>query len=296
MPDRLVGVEFPADPGLVAVLRGLGVAPGAYLGHGGEAWVYGLDDDRVVRVLHEGGTADHIRRRAILISELRQSHPGFALPEILEIGESAGRVFAIERRLTGRSLLSELGQAEGPRRSRLIEAHLEAAAALGDLHLTPRSYFGDLIGDDPLRAETWRAYLYGRAAMNLARSTPDLARIDAEPLAAGMPEPSEASFVHLDAFAGNMLTDGETVTAVLDFGLTCVRGDRRLDPVAAAVYLLAPDITPTGRSADADVVGSWLRAHGLDDLVEPARRWLAGFWSFAIDDAGLLRWCQRVLR
>jgi aminoglycoside phosphotransferase (APT) family kinase protein len=267
-----VGVEFPDDAGLVAVLRGLGVAPGAYVGHGGEAWVYGLDDDRVVRVLHETGTAEQVQRRALLVNELSQSHPAFALPEIMEIGESEGRVFVIERRLTGRPVLSELAQAEGSRRTRLIEAHLAAAAALGDLDLAGRDYFGDLIGDDPIRTDTWQEYLYARAATNLARSTSDLAQIDAGPLAAGLLEPSEASFVHLDAFAGNMLTDGHTVTAVLDFGSTSVRGDRRLDPLASAVYLLAPDITPTGRDADGDVVASWLRARGLDDLLEYSKR------------------------
>lgn len=47
-------MSFPADRGLAEVLVALGVRPQAFLGHGGEAWVYALDADRVVRVLHEG--------------------------------------------------------------------------------------------------------------------------------------------------------------------------------------------------------------------------------------------------
>jgi len=37
---------------------------------GGEAWVYALDDARVVRVLHPGGRADDILRRQRLVDEL----------------------------------------------------------------------------------------------------------------------------------------------------------------------------------------------------------------------------------
>jgi len=40
---------------------------------------------------------------------------------------------------------------------------------------------------------------------------------------------------------------------------------------------------------------SWLRSAGLDQWFEPARRWLAAFWSFAVDDPFVLRWCRSVL-
>jgi hypothetical protein len=93
---------------------------------------------------------------------LSESHPAFALPEIMEVGESEGRLFVIERRLVGRPLLSELAQVEGSRRTWLIEAHLAAAAALGDLHLAGRGYFGDLISDDPIRTDSWQEYLSAR--------------------------------------------------------------------------------------------------------------------------------------
>jgi hypothetical protein len=101
--------------------------------------------------------------------------------------------------------------------------------------------------------------------------------------------------VHLDAFAGNMLTDGARITAVLDIGVTSIAGDGRLDPLSAAVYLASPDITPTATPADADVAMSWLRNAGLFEWFEPARRWLAGFWSAAYDDPRVLKFCQGVL-
>ena len=288
-------VGFPDDDGLTAVLREFAVAPDALLGHGGEAWVYALDDAQVLRVLHPGGRVDDVHRRQLLVAELAVARPAFALPEVLEIGERAGRVFAVERRLRGRSVLDELQHCAGAARARLIEAHLDAAAALGDLHLAPRGCFGELAAERPLTTPTWRGFLAECAARNLARSTPDLAAVDPAPLGATLPEPAAAAFVHLDAFTGNMLTDGTRITAVLDIGATSVAGDRRLDPVSAAVYLAAPEFTPYATRADIDVAMSWLRAMDLHEWFEPARRWLAAFWSFAADDPNVIAWCRPVL-
>ena len=265
------------------------------LGHGGEAWVFALDDDRVVRILQPGGVPDDIVRRQGLVAELSRARLPFALPDVLEIGEHGGRVFAVEHRLPGRSVLHELQSAEGPARQHLVERYLEAAAALGDLSLEPRPTYGDLIGGGAITTPTWRAYLAERAATNLARSTGDFWSIDPEALADGLPEPNGPSFVHLDAVAGNMLTDGGRITAVIDIGSTSAAGDRRLDPLSAAVYLVTPEITPVVKASDIDVTMSWLRAAGLHEWFEPARRWLAAFWSVAVDEPGLHRWCRRVL-
>jgi aminoglycoside phosphotransferase (APT) family kinase protein len=112
---------------------------------------------------------------------------------------------------------------------------------------------------------------------------------------AAQTECTDAAFVHLDAFAGNMLTDGARITAVLDIGPSSAAGDRRLDPISAAVYLASPEITPTATPADVDVAMSWLRNARLDDWFEPGRRWLAGYWSAAIDDPRVLEWCRAVL-
>jgi hypothetical protein len=284
------------DPGRDAVLRKFGVAPDAVLGHGGEAWVYALDEDRVLRVLHDGGTAGHLERRRTLLAELTTQPAPFALPEILDVGEVDGRVYAVERRLIGRPLADELAtEADTGTRTRLVEMHLDAAAALGNLHLEPRAWFGDLIADDAVTAPTWRDYLEARAATSLARGGTDLDAIDPAALAAALPDTTDASFVHLDAFTRNRLTAGSRITAVIDIGATSIAGDRRLDPLAAAVYLASPDITPAATPADLDTARGWLRNTGLDEWYEPARRWLAAFWAFAFDDPVVERWCRSVL-
>jgi aminoglycoside phosphotransferase (APT) family kinase protein len=230
-----------------------------------------------------------------LVDELAKVATPFGLPTVLEVGEFEGLDFAIERRLSGISVLEELRRLEGPARARLIERHLEAAAALGDLHLDTRDWFGDLIAAVPVRTATWREYLEVRLAKNLQWSTPALRGIDPVVVAADLPDTDRGVFVHLDAFAGNMLTADGEISAVLDIGTTSIVGDRRLDPVAAAVYLSSPEISGAVTAHDLEVTRSWLRAAGLDDWFAPTRRWLAAYWSFAVDDRPLQDWCTSVL-
>lgn len=272
-----------------------GVAPDALLGHGVEAWVYALDDERVLKVLDEGTSTADALRRVTLVEELALSKPVYRLPEVLEVGEFEGRTYVIERRLSGRTMLEELGRIEGAARERLIEAYLETSASLGDLRLPAHSGFGDLIGDDPIVAPTWRAYLVERAVRNLTRSTPELGNVDPVEVANGLPDASTPSFVHLDAFPGNFLTDGVRVTAVLDIGASSLAGDRRLDPIASTVYLSDPHLTPTARAHDVEVAEAWLRTEGLAEWLEPGRRWLAAYWSFEVDNPKTIAWCSDVL-
>jgi Ser/Thr protein kinase RdoA (MazF antagonist) len=269
----------------------LGVPADGYLGHGSEACVYALGADRAVRVLHDGSDPGQIALNQALVRELAAGAPPFALPEVLEVGEIRGRFYAVERRLPGRPVLGELGGVEGPSRERLVEAHLAAALALGDLPLAGRDYFGDLVSPEPVRTASWREYLHAKAAAGLAAAG---LRGDPARLAAALPEPASAGFVHLDAFAGNMLTDGERITAVLDIGPGCAAGDTRVAPVAAAVYLEAPEITPRATRRDVEVARGWLLAHDLLELLEPVRRWLAAYWGFAVDDPNVQRWCRSV--
>ena len=65
--------------------------------------------------------------------------------------------------------------------------------------------------------------------------------------------------------------------------------------IRKAVYLASPQITPVVTARDVDVALSWLRCAGLADSYEPARRWLAGYWSYAVDDGRLQEWCRSVL-
>jgi aminoglycoside phosphotransferase (APT) family kinase protein len=288
-------VKLPHDAGLLRTLERFGLSPDALLGRGGEAWVYALDAKRVLRVHHAGTPAETVEARQLLLTELAAGaeRVPFAIPEVLDTSSVGGRIATIEGRLPGRPAMRVLEELRGEARASLLRAHLDAAAQIGDLPLE-RPWFGDLLQPAPIRRPTSRAYLEERAARSLAGAGPGFEKLDAAALAEALCEPERRCLVHLDAFTGNMLATGETISAVLDFGVVAIAGDRRLDPLAAVAYL-ATEITPCATPADRAVAAEWLAEQGLAPLYEPARRWLAAFWSIARDDLALHRWCRAVL-
>ncbi len=283
------------EAGLARTLESFGIGPDAWLGRGGEAQIYALDADRVLRVHHVDTTRSAVERRNALLAELAAgaAQLPFAIPAVLDTVEREGRIVVLERRLPGRPLDAVLADASAASRQALVRAHLDAAARIGDIALD-RPAYGDLCSGAPIHAETFREYLEARAARSLRRAGPDFSGIDPGELARALPEPEGPALVHLDAFAGNMLAEGESITAVIDFGTVSIAGDRRLDPLAAAAYL-DPPITPTATHADRSVAQEWLAERGLDELYAPARRWLAAFWSAAVDDLALAGWCRSIL-
>lgn len=277
------------------VLSALGIGAGALLGRGGEASVYALDAERVARVHHLGTRRSAVDDRALLLAELGRSttRVRFAIPTVLETTELEGHLVSIERRLAGRPLSDVLGESAGEPRAALVRAYLDAAARIGDLELV-RPWYGDLCRSDAIRTGTWREYLERRAAHSLAVAGADFGGVVPAELAAALPDPIGAELVHLDCFPGNVLVEGGTVSAVIDFGTVSILGDRRLDPLTAAAYL-ASSITPPATATDRRIAREWLSDRGLDELFEPAQRWIAAFWSLAGDDPRLYDWCRSTL-
>lgn len=281
------------------VLARLGGREAPLLGEGGEARVYDLGGDRVARVHRSGTRAEAVAARRDLLAELaRDAHRvPFAIPRVLETVEIEGVQVSIEPRLPGRCMRDVLVERGGDSRASLLTAYLEAAGAIGRLRVS-RPWLGDLCRRDAVREARFDAYLRRRAAASLERVAGAFAAVDGDSLGRALshalPGDRSAAVVHLDAFPGNMLCEGDRITAVLDFGTVTLRGDPRLDPLAAAVYL-EPPMTPAADASDRGVAREWLEARGLGEALVPARRWLAAFWSPAPEDSALHCWCRSVL-
>jgi hypothetical protein len=288
-------IKVSNDAGLSRVLNRLGIDFDALLGQGGESRVFALDNKRIARVNRTGTSQAQVAGRNALLSELGRSAGSvpFAIPVILDTEVIEEHIVTIEHRLPGRPLNQVLAELEGEARASLVRAYLEAAAQIGDL-VVNRPWYGDLLGNEAIRTHSFRAYLKKRASRSLAAAGRDFEAVKPAQLAAALPEPHEAAFVHLDAFPGNMLADGETVTAVIDFGASTIMGDRRLDPLTAAIYL-TPPITPTATDRDRSVAREWLVAHELAALYGAAQDWIAAYWSFAHDDPDVYQWCRAIL-
>lgn len=283
------------DTGLAQVLDTFGINSHALLGQGGESWVFALDDGRVARINRPGTSRAQVDDRSALLSELGRSSKRvpFAIPEVLDTIETEGTISTIERRLPGRPLIELLSEVTGEARAALVRAYLEAADKIGNLMIN-RPWYGDLLAENAVRSSSYHEYLEQRAAQSLKDARPQFKNVGPAQLTAALPAPDEKSLVHLDAYPGNILAEGDVITAVLDFGASVIIGDRRLDPLTAAIYL-TPAITPTAIQADRVVAQEWLIARGLAGHYTAVQNWIAAYWSFATDDVSLHDWCRAIL-
>jgi len=288
-------VDLLRDPSLLRVLGELAVDPGALLGYGGEACVFAYGNEQIVRIHHAEADSAAVAARLLLLDELRPHHRrlSFAIPYVCELRVIAERLVTFEPRLHGQTLQRALLEVHGTDRRELLVSTLEASRALSRLPLT-RPWFGDLCQVPPIRARSWKEYLHQRARTSLAAAGEAFARVDVEALCRPFEEPANPALVHLDLYAGNVLVDGNSVTAVLDFGGVPVYGDPDFDPLTVAVYLRG-EMTDGTDEADHVVCREWLARAGLADRLEAAERWVAAMWSFAVDDPKVHAWCQRVL-
>lgn len=281
-----------------AVLAHFGIDESALLGRGGEARVFALDHERVLRLPHPGIDPSSLDERRRMLDAIRPADPAVALPEVLEHRVVEGRTVVVERRLRGSDALEALAEPRTDRRA-LIRHHLTVARWVAELPC-PAGRFGELWGTGAVRASSFAEWSTARLAASLSRGGADFGGLDPAELTADLsqalpePEPQEPRLVHLDVFLGNMLAEDSRVTALLDFGPMAIGGPADLDPLIAIAYL-APEITPTADEGDHAVARAWAVEVGLADALEPAERWTAAYWTGAPDDGRLRQWCTRIL-
>ncbi|HEY7072283.1 MAG TPA: hypothetical protein VH479_19300, partial [Acidimicrobiales bacterium] len=294
--DRLADVE--SRRGDRAILAAFGVDESAFLGRGGEARVFALDAERVLRLPHRGADPGPLEERRRLLASIAAAGWRVALPEVLEHREVAGRLVVVERRLPGRNALDVLAE-PGRDREALVRDHLDVARSVADLPC-PTDRFGEVLGGNRIEADGFSAWAERRLAVSLAAGGEAFAGVEPGAVTRDLvdalpePEPARPRLVHLDVFLGNMLAVGDRISALLDFGPMTIGGPRDLDVLAAVAYL-APEITPTAGDGERRAARAWAAEAGLDAAVAPAERWMAAYWTGAPDDERLRRWCGRIL-
>ena len=223
----------------------LNLSQAELLGEGGEAQIYALDNAHIVRLFREGESAEDFAARTNLLAEIvaGAAHLPFETPVVLEQGAFFGRIYTIEKRIPGTSLLSALSTTQGTVRRSLIEQCKAAAWKIGSIHIT-RPFIGEIGRKDANQATAWQAYLTVRARCSLAASP--LTNIEQDALAASVGELSDApAFVHLEDFSGSVMVHEDQLAAVIDFGYSSVICDRRMNAMVPAAHLVTPHITPT---------------------------------------------------
>lgn len=271
------------------------------IGEGGEAEVFALDEDRVLRRMR----IDHpsIPRRIELMATVAKgaSDLDVDVPELLDHGVGDdGLPWFVERRLAGRSMTDALAEVTGPQRERLFESYLATARSLRRIEY-PVDGYGELITEDPLQSATWAGYLTAALDRQVDTNDPsaypeveDMATTTADirDRAAEHADPDRPHLVHFDYFPGNVLCDDHHITAVIDWSVLAIAGDPDLDVALATAYL---GVTPTATVDDARWCRTWLAENGLADTASFYERWAAAWWSPLHEDPKIRSWVAGVL-
>lgn len=285
------------------------IGPDAYLGRGGEAHVYALDAERVLR-LHRNpdpaAAAGYVRTIGALYDRLDRDAVPFALPTVLEVHEEDVS-WSIERRLPGRALDSLLPALHAEERRRAIAGYVDGAAAFAALGV-PAGFgegCGELFTEELLRTDTWAELLVERLTLQhekgasvLAAAVPDLERAVERILTMAASEPSDGrTLVHGDYFPGNVLLDDDLrVSAVLDLGWLTVVGDPVHDVRSAVAFW---EVRRWSEPNDAlHLLDAAARHLGPDapELVARTRRFEQLRFAFVAEDPHLHAWCIGGLR
>ena len=297
------------DPPRRAILDRYGIGPDAFLGRGGEANVFALDPERVLR-LHRSSDpaagARYVRRIGALYDRLDRDAVPFALPQVLEVHEEDVS-WSIERRLAGRPLDEGLGTLADDERRRAIDGYVDGAAAFATLGV-PAGYgdgCGELFTVEGLHADRWGDLLAARLELQhqigasvVRAHVPDIDRAAERIIATAREELAHGrTLVHGDYFPGNVLLgDDLRISAVLDLGWLTVVGDPTHD-VRSAVAFWA--VRPWSRPGDDEALLAAAQRHlGPDaaDLIARTRRFEQLRFAFVAEDSHLHAWCIDGLR
>lgn len=235
-----------------------------------------LAGDHVIRINRESSNAARLLREA----ELCLALPRLAwTPEIVEYGRQDGTAFLIVRRKRGRTLARWWPDM---RRSQRREAVEQLAACLRAIHSTAVPDGLDPITETPQllgsAGKPALPLLHGlqrlRYVANIDRSLIDELESKVHSLASSVELYLETGLIHGDLSLENVLWDGSSITAILDF--EWARGaPRELDLDVLCRFLALPDLhvpeASRGRIGSGDyrdLIG-WL-AQSYPELFSPA--------------------------
>ncbi len=231
-----------------AALRQLGVDPGAWIARGTEAEVYGLTDERVLKLYADPGRVGKVEVLRRFYDSLRAEGLTFTLPRIHDVTPIRGLLAVIERRIEGKPLSELLPDLDDEAALTARERYIDAVTALAELkspHGVSQYLLFDESGLSSARAQGWYEFVYRLAEVKIERQRASL-EADVVDLSAkqarlrelylGQRYDGPLSVVHGDFFPGNVLmSDTCRVTGVIDFGSFTMFGDPLYDVSLACV-------------------------------------------------------------
>lgn len=249
----------------------LGFQRPVLIAKGTEAYVYALDNKRVLKLYPSPESLSKIRRLQEFYQRVAAADVCFAIPRILQYGETESVVFSIEDRLLGVRMADI---ADFTHNTRMIEMYIDAFLSIRNISVSPpflRRKLFDADGD----SLSWSDYLregllrkYSALRENLTDELfAQLGSGDAlaDYLVSAYSGPD--LLIHGDYHPGNVLVVNESqVSAVVDFGTFTMFGDPLFDVGTACGFfsMYEPDQIATRKRVLARVLQK-------DSTLDPVR-------------------------
>jgi Ser/Thr protein kinase RdoA (MazF antagonist) len=228
----------PSATALPDLLRahGLDVAALRPVGSGESASAFWVTDYAgTVSVLKvESATSAHAAAGFLpAVSEVvrRLRARGYPAPRFLAIGRTPDLVFWVQERMPG----AELNQDSVPRFLPELFGLNDAQAGLGAGSGTDRSQWRSLITETLVKGGAGYCVHATLESRPDTRAMLDVIRRVGERCCASIPDGDD--FVHYDFTPANLLTDGESITGVIDVNPPVLAGDRAFDLATLLFYL-----------------------------------------------------------
>jgi putative membrane protein len=302
--------SLPADQRAEqSILDQFAVERQALLGRGGEAHVYALDHERVLRIYH----SDH-EATSQVIAQLQGLYRLWGggpiqLPTVLENGERAGRIYTVTSRLQGEGFDRWLAGTTPAERRRGLLSYLDTAQLIATLP-APLPGFARLVGEHAPQQfsslpDLLNAQLQPQVAISRARlgaDVPDVAEVWRQLFEALATRDCRPAVVHGDYCPPNTYVTLDAaghprVTGVGDFSPHTLLADPLMDLAGAVMFL---ELERYEGAADDS---RWLEEQAAQRWGLEIARWIAvyrrfyGFYfsSAYVFDEQLYDWCRRQL-
>jgi Ser/Thr protein kinase RdoA (MazF antagonist) len=204
----------------------------------------------VLKIIPGAGpaAADGLRTLDALLARLRDR--GYPAPRLCAAGHAPGLVFWVQQRLRGSPLDRSPGRPGQAALARLLPELLRLNDAQAGLDIGRRGWPGLLTRTLTAGGDGYCLHSTLRASPAARDLLPVLHRI-ADRCCPAIPEGGD--YVHYDFSPANLLSDGMSITGVIDINPPVLAGDRAFDLATLLFYLY-----------DHDAVGAGLRARLLD--------------------------------
>ncbi|MBI2797731.1 aminoglycoside phosphotransferase family protein [Candidatus Saccharibacteria bacterium] len=280
-----------------AILKDFNLKESAFIGEGGEAWVYLLDASRVLKIYKNNDLSKNLVGLQKLYKSLNWSSAGLTEQAILEFGTSHKSLYTIEKRIKGQDFCKSLKILQGRLRQEALDDFYLRAKQLHTLQKEKHVLFGDAIHIEKPRSKNWTTFLQKSAKQKvnwdfkpeeqkkiLNKFSDRLAKLDYS----GKPQ-----LVHFDYFPANVMEKDARIVAIIDFSLA-IYGDPLMDIAGTVGYLGL--VAEMNKADTGYLLNKMLNDHNQTELVTLTTYlvYMAIYWSYCSQQS-VADWAMHIL-